>query len=175
MKITIKELKQLIAETKDRKARIPTQKQINESLFGESEPENVNKDTVTEISGMKQLALAGALATGIAGGVIHNNKRGDIDSAEQTAVHRVVDAPNSRTSHNDIAQFIGADQFAKADQIEKLLVQRLQNQGERFVELAGQTDDVGNISAALQTIADMSSTLTDEEKALVRTYASRLR
>jgi hypothetical protein len=186
MKITIKELKTLIKETVKKKQqrlleqkqqRLLEQKQLKEELFGITESDvNVDtEETVTEGS-FKNLALGAALAVGLTGGAIANQTvRSNHNSAVAGAIQRVVSATNSRTSSNDIASFIGADAFATPEEIEKLLVQKLKTQGDRFISLARQSNDVNNIGPALQTLANESLTLTDQEKELVRSYAARLR
>lgn len=180
MKITIKELKTLIKETiKKKQQRLLEQKQLKEELFGITESDvNVNVDTeetVTEGS-FKNLALGATLAAGLTGGAIANQTvRSNHNSAVAGAIQRVVSATNSRTSSNDIASFIGADAFAKPEEIERLLVQKLKTQGDRFISLVRQSNDSTNIRSALQTLADESLTLTDQEKELVRSYAARLR
>lgn len=186
MKITIKELKTIIKETVDKKKKqeqvkrkqLLDNKKLTEELFGITESDtNVNIDTdetVTEGS-FKNLALGAALATGLAGGAIANQTvRSNHNSAAYGAIHRIVDSTNSRTSGGDMAWFIGADSFAKTEEIERLLVQKLKTEGGRFLQLANQSDS-RNIGLALRTLADESLTLTDQEKELVRSFASRLR
>lgn len=186
MKITLKELRAIVKETVDKKKKqeqvkrkqLLDNKKLTEELFGITESDtNVNIDTdetVTEGS-FKNLALGAALATGLAGGAIANQTvRSNHNSAAYGAIHRIVDSTNSRTSGGDMAWFIGADSFAKTEEIERLLVQKLKTEGGRFLQLANQSDS-RNIGLALRTLADESLTLTDQEKELVRSFASRLR
>lgn len=73
-----------------------------------------------------------------------------------------------------MAWFIRAPAGANQEEIEKLLVQKLKTEGNRFLQIANQSDS-RNIGLALQDLADESLTLTDQEKQLVRSFASRLR
>lgn len=186
MKITIKELKTIIKETVDKKKKqeqvkrkqLLDNKKLTEELFGITESDtNVNIDTdetVTEGS-FKNLALGATLAAGLTGGAIANQTvRSNHNSAAYGAIHRIVDSTNSRTSGGDMAWFIRAPAGANQEEIEKLLVQKLKTEGNRFLQIANQSDS-RNIGFALRTLANESLTLTDQEKELVRSFASRLR